>query len=339
MDGRLGIPGNKKKGQGSSKRPRLSAVDSAWQLASASSAAQESAATAAAPVPAPPVAKPARSVVVPAPLVSAPSVGAAQAAAAMMELVEQNVPKPAKVKIQFSDGTYVGQVNQAGEPHGEGTFIYKKDDEKKRVSYEGGFENGKRVGIGKISWQGGDVYYGNFANDNINGRGIWTYRKDDMMDTLDYVGEVKNGIREGEGVLRFVDGRSYTGTFKNGVPHGSGTMTFPSGLKYQGKFKNAKSYEPGTFTLKDGRTVQLTNGKIILTNGTVLDPNRGKNKGGYNKGLVSGEFTITTSDKKTIIGAFNPTPFDLLEEVISAKLKELASVQAKGSQKVEDGWI
>ena len=39
-----------------------------------------------------------------------------------------------------------------------------------------------------------------------------------------YHGELKDGIREGQGVLNLQDGRTYKGTFANGLPNGLGTL-------------------------------------------------------------------------------------------------------------------
>lgn len=43
-------------------------------------------------------------------------------------------------------------------------------------------------------------------------------------DDWGYTGEMKNGVREGEGVLKMQDGRTYKGTFSNNLPNGKGTL-------------------------------------------------------------------------------------------------------------------
>ena len=40
-------------------------------------------------------------------------------------------------------------------------------------------------------------------------KGTWTWK-----DGRTYVGDFKNGMKEGEGVMNFPDGRTYTGGFR-----------------------------------------------------------------------------------------------------------------------------
>lgn len=49
-------------------------------------------------------------------------------------------------------------------------------------------------------------------------------------DEWGYHGEMKDGKREGEGVLKMQDGRSYKGTFSNNLPNGHGTLYDTNGV-------------------------------------------------------------------------------------------------------------
>ena len=53
-----------------------------------------------------------------------------------------------------------------------------------------------------------------------------------------YVGEYRNGERDGLGSYKFDNGSTYVGEFKNGKINGQGTYTFYSGDKYIGEFKD-----------------------------------------------------------------------------------------------------
>jgi hypothetical protein len=53
-----------------------------------------------------------------------------------------------------------------------------------------------------------------------------------------YVGEYKDGKRNGQGTYTYPDGRKYVGEYKDGKRNGQGTYTFPSGDKYVGEWKN-----------------------------------------------------------------------------------------------------
>ena len=48
-----------------------------------------------------------------------------------------------------------------------------------------------------------------------------------------YVGEFKEGKKNGQGTLTSPDGRKYVGEFKDGKQHGQGTETFPHGSTYE----------------------------------------------------------------------------------------------------------
>jgi hypothetical protein len=67
-----------------------------------------------------------------------------------------------------------------------------------------------------------------------------------------YVGEFKDGKRNGTGTYTFPDGEKYVGEFKDDKYNGTGTSTFPSGQKYVGEFKDGKKNGTGTLTFPDG---------------------------------------------------------------------------------------
>ena len=49
-----------------------------------------------------------------------------------------------------------------------------------------------------------------------------------------YVGQVINGLREGEGTIYFNDGARYEGDFKNDKAEGKGIYYFNDGDRYEG---------------------------------------------------------------------------------------------------------
>ena len=50
-----------------------------------------------------------------------------------------------------------------------------------------------------------------------------------------YDGDWDNGLRHGQGLLRFADGSFYKGQFDRERKHGSGCMVWKDGSQYQGK--------------------------------------------------------------------------------------------------------
>jgi len=69
-----------------------------------------------------------------------------------------------------------------------------------------------------------------------------------------YVGEFKDGNRNGQGTYTFPDGRKYVGEFKDGNRNGQGTYTFPDGRKYVGEFKDGNLNGQGTYNYANGAT-------------------------------------------------------------------------------------
>ena len=69
-------------------------------------------------------------------------------------------------------------------------------------TYNGGWQDGKRVGFGTLKYADGSTYKGGWKDDNWNGQGTQT----------------------------FPAGITYTGEFKDGRYNGQGTLTFPNGL-------------------------------------------------------------------------------------------------------------
>ncbi|MBT7013512.1 MAG: hypothetical protein HN962_01035 [Actinobacteria bacterium] len=77
--------------------------------------------------------------------------------------------------------------------------------------------------------------------------------QNNLLDGAKYVGEWKNGKRNGQGTFTFPDGEKYVGEFKDGKRNGQGTYTFPDGKKYVGEFKDGEYNGQGTFTFPDGK--------------------------------------------------------------------------------------
>ena len=62
-----------------------------------------------------------------------------------------------------------------------------------------------------------------------------------------YVGDVVNGIPNGEGIFAYSDGAKYVGEWKDGLFHGQGSLTEPDGAQYVGEFKDDKFWNGKEF--------------------------------------------------------------------------------------------
>ncbi|XP_069762241.1 radial spoke head 10 homolog B isoform X3 [Narcine bancroftii] len=136
-------------------------------------------------------------------------------------------------------------------------------------SYEGETVQGLYEGLGIAHFQGGHIYEGDFSVNTPSGHGtyIWT-------DGSTYVGDVKNGIRHGQGVFTSADQSiSYTGEWYHSKRHGKGTIyyneegsswyqgdwvnnvregwgmrRYMSGNIYEGQWKNCTRHGEGTMS-------------------------------------------------------------------------------------------
>jgi len=151
-------------------------------------------------------------------------------------------------------GKYSGELKN-GMKHGQGTYTYKSG--RKRVgefrkskpwnvkNYD---KNGKieaewvkGIKLKKVAQETGVLYF-----KKVNGKYGWFKNGNDKKDWK-YIGEIKNGIPHGTGVLSSTFGK-YSGELKNGMQHGQGTYTYKSGRKRVGEFRkgkpwNVKSYD------------------------------------------------------------------------------------------------
>lgn len=98
----------------------------------------------------------------------------------------------------------------------------KRQDNPKSNTYEGGYENDKKNGMGVFTWESGNQYRGGYKNDERHGYGemYWT-------DGSSYKGEWQNGIQHGVGRMEFPDGRIKEGKFENNIYKGPEAMDTP----------------------------------------------------------------------------------------------------------------
>ena len=105
--------------------------------------------------------------------------------------------------------------------------------------YQGDFKNGK-MHEGKLIYQNGNIYEGNFLNGKMNGQGKMIY----------------------------VDGREYTGEFKDNKMHGKMILKSPSGKKESVEFDNGELIISGQKQQNDNMFSQNT-----IDNISKLDKN------------------------------------------------------------------
>ena len=99
--------------------------------------------------------------------------------------------------------------------------------------YKGEHEELVRQGKGTFTWEDGNVYTGNWKNDEISGYGELTY-----PEIGTYKGNYSNSMRSGEGTFTWEIGDSYTGGWREDKMSGDGTYVFADGVTIKGIFAN-----------------------------------------------------------------------------------------------------
>jgi len=82
----------------------------------------------------------------------------------------------------------------------------------------------------------GDIYAGEFKNEQFNGEGEYFTSGGKGH----YVGNWKDGKRNGQGYQANSDGSKYVGKWKNNKYHGKGTYTFANGTVKSGIWDNGE---------------------------------------------------------------------------------------------------
>lgn len=130
---------------------------------------------------------------------------------------------------------------------GKGTYTYKNGD-----IYEGDWKENQKHGLGLIKYLNEGEYFGRFENGRRHGEGVFTYKK--TNDT--YSGFWKYGNKHGEGIYTFNSSKlKLCGDWENGN-FIKGKWIFPNGIYWQGEFKKNKPQGIGRWIFPDGNTVE-----------------------------------------------------------------------------------
>ena len=89
--------------------------------------------------------------------------------------------------------------------------------------------------------------YNKMINNKIN------EKKEKIYKNGKYIGSLKNGLREGKGIMYYNNGNRYEGNFKNDKMEGKGIYYFNNGNRYEGDFKNDKAEGKGIYYYNNGQ--------------------------------------------------------------------------------------
>jgi len=227
-----------------------------------------------------------------------------------------------KGKMVWNDHSEYDGDWRDGLPHGMGNFKAANQE-----VYEGDFKEGKKEGRGRKIFLNYDIYDGEWLDDIICGQGTMiygSYSPDEDNLKPKYVGEWKNNMRDGFGIMRFEDESVYEGDWIANKRHGKGKLKMifmtPEGEKqhmtYEGQFQNDNISGYGV---------------MIWSNGDVY-------KGEWENGKRQGRGQLKFKDKGWIYGIFNN------DELVDASLNQIIAkntknVQAFHEQKEDDLWL
>tara|TARA_Y100001970_G_scaffold222520_1_gene273719 strand:- start:8320 stop:8820 length:501 start_codon:yes stop_codon:yes gene_type:complete len=133
--------------------------------------------------------------------------------------------------------------------------------------------------IKTINFPDGSFYEGEMKDELFHGKGFF---KDS---NFEYVGEFENGIFEGHGEIKYLDGTKYIGDFEKGE-ESYGTLLMSNGNKYEGEWKCRTWYGKGNLEFKD------------------IHGNKKKYIGYFENGMMHGKGQITEADGIVYEGEF-----------------------------------
>jgi hypothetical protein len=93
-------------------------------------------------------------------------------------------------------------------------------------------------------------YVGQLKNGAAEGNGVGIYASGSV-----YRGQWKNGLRHGEGIFEWADGEKYEGEYVEDARQGYGTYYWSNGLRYEGQWINDKREGTGTLYDKNNKIV------------------------------------------------------------------------------------
>ena len=154
--------------------------------------------------------------------------------------------------------------------------------------------------FGSYTWDDGTKYIGEYKNGEKNGQGTVTWTSGEK-----YVGDYKNDKRNGQGTFTWTNGDKYVGQYKNNKRNGQGTFTWANGDKYVGKYGDNNKNGQGTFTWSNGdRYVGEFKNDKRTGQGTYSFKNGDKYVGEFKNGKLTNHGTYTWAIGNKYVGQY-----------------------------------
>lgn len=140
-------------------------------------------------------------------------------------------PDGKKKRIKSNHGKVIFSVHIKNKISENGFFYGEFSNRGKYTGwYSGNLKNGYTAQLrGKMQWEDGSEYSGEWKNGKISGRGSIKWK-----DGSFYTGEWLDGKRYGRGIYFWPDGKKYIGEWKDNSRHGQGICIYPDGREEAG---------------------------------------------------------------------------------------------------------
>ncbi len=195
---------------------------------------------------------------------------------------------------------YIGEIDKNQKPSGFGV-LYTSHEEK----YEGNFNKGKLIGIGRYINKDGTCYEGIFKNNKLVSKAKIIKNNENGQKVI-YFGETINFKKNGKGEETCEGEYRYVGDFENDLKNGNGRLEYLDyGEIYEGEFKNGEFYGKGLFIWSNNEQYNGDFVKGVMHGkGKYKWPDGFEYEGDYNNGIKEGMGTYKYKDGRVFKGRF-----------------------------------
>lgn len=194
---------------------------------------------------------------------------------------------------------YFGEIDRNLYPMGLG-IIYTK-----QKRYEGYFDKGKILGLGRYIDQDGICYEGLFEGNKLISKAT-VIKRNENNNKIEYFGDLVNFKKNGKGEEICENEYKYTGDFVDDMWQGKGQLeNLQTGDIYEGQFNKGKMTGKGIFKWKNG---EIYKGDFVqgIKHGTGIHkwPDGSQYEGEYNNGIREGKAKYKWADGRIFEGMF-----------------------------------
>jgi len=199
------------------------------------------------------------------------------------------------VPPNYERARYQGAKDDEGLFCGHGKLFFENGG-----VYAGEFRDNFFHGFGKLMSPSGGSFEGSFAMGKIHGEGRMIYNSGDL-----YIGSFVSNLRQGRGKFVEANGDMFQGEFLADARSGEGETIFVNGNRYSGTYHRDKPHGFGQLVFSNGDVYDGTfceglrqgDGRFTYSNGNVY-------RGNWTKNMRSGHGTLSMVSGAEYTGSF-----------------------------------